>query len=239
MTTAQSAAARRRRDVKAPGGLLGQFVYTPVSTTPGFTAYTVSRISDNRQLGTVRRRVGGSHWEWAGPEAPRTFHVRDGYDTKPARRGWAADALDAQSLRNVWCGCGVAVGDHDRATRAACRAFARWDSKQAGGRDGVARRAAHHSRPRGRHYDVEACVHHAAQYVKGLVPGQVWLVEPGTAPVHNAWVRHDDRHGCVAVTRVTGGRFGDTTLYPAEYTLETVCDLAVAQGLVVAYDWRR
>ena len=100
-------------------------------------------------------------------------------------------------------------------------------------------KAAYHSRPRGRHYDVGLCVDHAALHVKGLTPGHLWFVEPDSAPAWNAWVRVDDRHGAVVVTHVRNGTLGESFTYDREYTIEYVGDLMIGRGLAPVYDWRR
>lgn len=219
------------------GDQLGRYVYrtAPLASSPDFfryTTYQARRLSDERFLGLVQREVGKSWWFSRTPDGQWTTH---GVRT----RDEAADWLDGESLLNEWCACGTSVGEHDRATRAACHAWA-VSSAVDPIRADSAWSAAYQRRPRGRHFDVSKAVTHARTFATPPPPGTTRLVKTVGDDIVRVDLHLDSRTGYpVADTWASGaiefaGTFGDP-----DDQLQDAIDRHLHDGWYLTYDWRR
>lgn len=219
-----------------------RYRFTALHTYAGHTdrRYRVTRTTDGKVLGTVSRHYYGAgrpYWEIHCDAPENGYH----YDS----RAEAADALDAADLMGETCACGMPVGEHDRPTRIAMRAYTNSTADLWHHRSDEAESAFREALPKDKRYtidDVRDAGSHAHQYAQPHIGNDVHLVQMSGENRLSVTLRINYSDSGVGAIYWINGRqadhesFGSHLDDPAATLAEQIPDFE-ARGYVRSYDW--
>lgn len=219
-----------------------RYRFTTLHSYAGHTdrRYRVTRTSDGKVLGTVSRHSyspGHATWE-IKCDGPRNGYW---YDT----RAEAADSLDALSLMDEICACGQPVGEHDRPTRIAMRAYAHSTAELWHHRSNEAEDAYRKALPRDRTYtwdEVHEAGSHAHMYAQPHIGDGVHMVKMCGDDRLSVTLQISCIDNSVGAVHWVNGRragygdFGDHLDDPAATLAEQIPSFE-AREYVRSYDW--